>query len=120
MLSNTITLNDGVDDNTYDLVSREGMNSIRRETGVSSTIGSALVIKNTVDLNAPTTKNRHLIQLSQNEIDGTTGEKYPFSVHVVITRDKNVADATIKKLCVELAAFITSSTNMDDVLIGGN
>lgn len=120
MLDNTLVLNDGVGDNTYDLVSREGMSSVRREVGVSSKLGSALLIKNTVDLNSPTAKNRHLIQIVQNEEDGSTGELYPFSVHAVITRHKSVADATIKAVCKELAAFLSSSTNMDDVLLGGN
>lgn len=118
MLSNTITLNDGVADALYDLVSRQGMESVRRETGVSSNLASALIIKNTVDLNAPTAKNRHLIQLSG--LESVSDVLYPYSVHCVISRDKNVTDASIKLKLVELAAFISSSTNMDDVLIGGN
>lgn len=120
MLANEIVLNDGVGDNTYDLVSREGMSSLRREVGVASNLGSVLEIKNTVDLNAPTAKNRHLIRLAQSEIDGTTGVLYPFSVHCVITRDKNASDASIKALLMELSALISTSASMDDVLLGGN
>lgn len=122
MLTNTITLSEdgGTTTADYDLVSREGMSSMRRETGVDSALGSALIIKNTVDINNPSAKNRHLIQLVGNEEDATTGELYPYSVHAVISRDKNVTDATIKKKCVELADFLDNSTDMDDVLVGGN
>ena len=121
MLSNSVVLVDDLAANhTYDLVSRQGMESIRREDGVASNLGSALLIKNTVDMNAPTAKNRHLVQLVWNEIDGTTGEIYPASVHAVITRHKMVADSAIISKLDELASFITSTTNMQDLLVGGN
>jgi len=119
MLSNTIILNDGVGDNTYDLVSRSGMSSVRREVGSASSEASALTIKNTIDLNAPETKNRHLVQISWNEI-GSEGQVYPASVHVVVSRHKMVSDAEIKSRCAEMAAFIGSSTNLTDILVGGN
>lgn len=121
MLSNTITL---TDDDTiahpYDLVSRLGMDSIRREVGVSSDIGSSLLIKNTVDLNNPSAKNRHLIQLTWNEIDGTTGEIYPCSIHCVISRPKLSADATLLNKVSELRNFLSTTANMENILVGGN
>jgi len=120
MLANTITLNDGTSDHLYDLVSRKGMESIRRETGVSSTLGSSLVIKNTVDLNSPTAKNRHLVQLVKSELNATTGIFMPYSVHAVVTRDKGVSDANITLMVAQLAAFLGVSANLADVLLGGN
>lgn len=120
MLSNTITLSNdgGTTTADYDLVSRQGMESVRREVGIDSALGSALVIKNTVDINSPTAKNRHLIQLVTNE--EISGELYPFSVHVVISRDKTVTDSAIKLKLVELADLISTSASMDDILVGGN
>jgi hypothetical protein len=119
MLSNTIVLNDGVDDASYDLVSRSGMTSLRREVGVDSSEGSSLKIANTVDITAPETKNRHLVQLSWTDY-GTNGEPYPASVHVVVTRHKMVDDAKIKLKLVELADLISTSADVEDILLGGN
>lgn len=122
MLSNTVTLSNdgGTTTADYDLVSREGMNSVRRETGVASELASALIIKNTVDINSQTAKNRHLLQLTKNEEDATTGELYPYSCHVVVSRDKRVTDANVKLMLMELADLISTSADMDDVLLGGN
>lgn len=121
MLSNTITLTDvAVADHPFDLVSREGMSSVRRETGVASNLASSLIIKNTVDLSSPTKQNRHLVQLTLNEIDGTTGEVYPCSVHIVIARHKMHSDASIKDMLAELASLITVDASVSDILLGGN
>lgn len=120
MLSDTITLTDSsATDHSYSLVSRQGMESMRRETGVSSAIGSVLTVKNTVDLNNPSARNRHLIQLATNEIDAVTGEKYPLSAHIVISRHKNVTDAYVLEKVSQLADFVTAA-NVAEVLIGGN
>lgn len=120
MLDNTITLSDGTLTHDYDLVSRLGMESLRRETGVPSREGSVLQIKNTVDLNAPASKNRHLIQLFWKDDDADGVASYEGSVHVVISRDKNVSDDKLINKLKQLAAFISSQTNVEDVLIGGN
>lgn len=121
MLANSLTLaDDSAVNHTFDLVSREGMNSIRRETSVSSNVGSAMLIKHTLDLNAPDKVNRHLVQFNWNEIDGTTGDIYPCSVHLVISRHKSASDAAITERVHQLESFIADSTNLDELYIGGN
>lgn len=121
MLANTITLADAVPANhVFDLVSRLGMESIRRETGVVSAEERALTIKNTVPLNNPTAKNRHLVQFTGYEVDATSGELYPYSVHAVISRHKAVTDGTVLQKCFLLGTFLRDATIMDDILIGGN
>lgn len=124
MLSNVIQLNNN--DATpvtydYDLVSRQGMESRRRETttGVPSREGSTLRISNVVDLSS-TAKNRHLVQLSWIDDDADGIAAYPASVHVVISRNKNVSDDKIKDKLEQLAFFLLQSSWIDDVLIGGN
>lgn len=120
MLSDQITLTDsGANTHSYSLVSRVGMESMRRETAVSSAIGSVLTIKNTVDLNNPAARNRHLVQLASSEIDAVTGDKYPLTVHVVISRDKNVSDDYVVEKASQLADFLTPA-NIAEILIGGN
>lgn len=123
MLNNTITLQDSVPNSyTFDLVSRAGMTSIRRETtaGVSSSEGSVLKISNTVDLNAPNTKNRHLVQLSWTDYDATTNAPYQASVHVIVSRHKMVTDAKILAKLQQLADFFGTEANVTDLLRGGN
>lgn len=120
MLANQITLNDGTDNHVYDLVSRSGMTSVRRETGVSSTLGSVFEIKNDIDLAAPTKHNRHLVRLAYNDVDAVTGEVYPVSVHLVVSRHKKADDAKILKTVTCLGDFLAPTTDMTNVLIGGN
>lgn len=119
MLANSLTLNDGTADHVYDLVSREGMSSVRRELSTDSADGHALVIKNTIDLSNPSAKNRHLVQFNWNEVSAE-GDVYPASVHVVISRHKLVTDAEIEVKIAQLAAFLGVAANIDDILIGGN
>lgn len=120
MLDNTVIINDGTDDISYALVSRQGMESVRRELGVPSREGSSLKISNTIDINNLGAKNRHLIQLHWKDDDADGLPSYEGSVHVVIARHKNVTDDKLKNKLVQLAAFIASSTTMDKILIGGN
>ena len=120
MLSNTIQLTDGTTPLDYDLISREGMESIRRETVVDSSVAGTLIIKNTIDLNNSTTKNRHLIQLQEKQVDAVTGEVYEGSVHVVVARHKSFTDAELKIMLLRLADFISTSADVTDVLRGGN
>lgn len=130
MLSNIITLHDlaAVDPviHSYDLVSRLGMSSLRRETTVGSVSSdqSALTIKNTVDMQSPK-PNRHLIKLSRSfEVNATTGERQDVSVHVVITRGKSVSDDQVLLMCNQLASFMTEESGSGSlilpVLLGGN
>jgi hypothetical protein len=122
MLSNTLTLNDGTTDHDYDLVSREGMNSIRRETGVDSHLASSLVIKNTVDLGNSAARNRHFVALQgfyEDTVDNP-GILLPWSVHVVISRHKLVPDSLLLDRCVRLADFLDNASDVTDVLVGGN
>lgn len=119
MLSDTLVLNDGTD-HSYDLVLRSGMESLRREVGVASNLGSGLRISNQVDLAASETKNRHLVQLSWTDVDADDVPVYQGSVHVVISRHKNVTDAKLKLKLKQLADFIADATLVDTVLLGGN
>jgi hypothetical protein len=122
MLSNTLSpeYNSNPDTYDYDLVSRQGMESIRRQVGAPSAEGRALTIKNTVDLSAPTKANRHLVQFTYTEIDETTGEKYPVSVHAVVSRHKMATDAGIAETCYQLSDLLRTQTFLDDILVGGN
>lgn len=119
MLDNELTLNDGTADHVYDLVSRSGMNSMRREDSVDSELASALIINNTVDLNS-LANNRHLVQFKLNEKDATTGELYSCVVHMVINRHKKFSDAGVLNLCARLKAYLTDVTLVTDNLVGGN
>lgn len=120
MLPDTITLADMTPANhSYDLVSRQGMNSDRRETGVASKIASVLSIKNTVDLSSDAV-NRHLIRFGWNDVDATTGELYPCSVHVIIQRHKLADDADLNQRLHQLGNLIMNETYMNDVFMGGN
>jgi hypothetical protein len=119
MLDNQITLNDGTDDHVYDLVSREGMTSVRRELSTDSADAHALIIKNTIDMSNPSSKNRHLVQFTWNEVSAE-GVTYPASVHIVIARHKLVTDAEISVKVAQLAAFLGVTANIDAILIGGN
>lgn len=121
MLANTLTLaDDNAVEHNFDLVSRIGMDSIRREVGVSSDQGSSLQIKNTVDLNAPTAKNRHLVQLTWNEIDEITGEIRPCSIHAVISRTKGSSDETLASKAYMLGLFLMQPTVLPNIVVGGN
>lgn len=124
MLSNTITLTDGaVTDHIYDLVSREGYTSVRRDTTLESSLNSTLTMKSTIDASNPTAKNRHLIQVSRSVADAVTGELYPMSAHIVISRDKRISDAVVEALVQELQDYLVeanSAVDLTDVLRGGN
>lgn len=122
MLDNLLTLNDGTVDKTYDLVSRQGMESIRRETtaNVPSREGSSLKISNSIDVNNLSAKNRHLVQLFWKDDDADGVPSYEGSVHVVISRHKNVTDAKLLSKLGQLADVISDATVMGKILIGGN
>lgn len=120
MLANTITLADNaLTDHDYDLVARAGMTSDRRETVVASKVESVMQIKNTIVFNSDT-PNRHLIKFSWNEVDATTGDLYPCSVHAVITRHKLADDDNIRHRLTQLANFLLDGSSISDVLRGGN
>lgn len=119
MIANTVTLTDGTTPISYDLVSREGMNSKRVQTVVASDVAGNLTIKNTVG-SSPATKNRHLMQLQAVEVDGTTGDVHEGSVHIVISRDKKYSDAGLLLLLEYIADLAITTASMQDVLKGGN
>lgn len=121
MLTDVITLNDGVANRAFTLVSRNGMDSIRRETtaGTSSSSLSALTIKNTIDEKSKTKPNRHLMAITFTEYD-TAGLPQTHTVHAVVTRAKGSTDAAVIKSVEMLAAFLATEANMTQVLIGGN
>jgi hypothetical protein len=120
MLSNDITTTAGAANATYGLVSRLGMSSIRREDGVPSREGSVLKISNTIDLGNPTAKNRHLVQFSWKDDNADGIASYEGTVHVVISRDKNVTDDKLKDKLLQLGELISTTAIVDDILIGGN
>lgn len=122
MLNNTLTYVDAATTSrSYDLISREGMNSLRRETtaGVASSNNSGLAIKQTIDLYAPTKANRHLVQFTYTEVD-SEGRTYPITVHAVITRHKQASDAEVLNQVALLADFLGTAGNAEAMLIGSN
>lgn len=122
MLADTLTLNNGVADQTFKLVSREGMNSKRRNVtaGVASTSQAQLVVKNTIDEKSKTKPSRHLILASEVEIDPVTGAEYRCQAHLVITRDKRSSDACVGKQVETVCALAGDATARGEILIGGN
>lgn len=121
MLSDAITLNDGAANRTYTLVSRLGMDSIRRETtaGVPSAANSTLTIKNTIDGKNAAKPNRHLISFTYTEYD-TAGKPCVSTAHTVLTRAKGSSDDCCVKLLEMLGALCADQVSMGKVLIGGN
>jgi len=119
MLSDTLQLTDGTTPLDYELVSREGMNSVRVETTADSDVAAKLIIKNTIP-SSLTSKRRHLFQLSQVEEDGTTGDIYEASCHVVISRDLKFSDAEILIMLKRLSDLISTDADMESALKGGN
>lgn len=121
MLADVISINDGVAARSYTLVSRNGMDSVRRETtaGIASSALSGMTIKHTLDDKAKTKPNRALVSITYTEYD-TAGVPQTATVHTVITRAKGVSDTCVKKLVQMQSAFLGVSANVDQLLIGGN
>lgn len=121
MLTDQITLNDGVADRTFTLVSREGMDSIRRETtaGTPSSANSMFVVKHTIDSKNKSKPNRHLVSISYSETDAS-GNPLTATVHTVITRNKGCTDAMVGKLAEMQSKFFDTAANVTSLLIGGN
>jgi hypothetical protein len=121
MLTEVITINDGVSARAYTLVARNGMDSVRRETtaGTLSSSLSGLTIKHTLDDKAKTKPNRHLVSITFTEFD-VAGNPQTTTVHAVITRAKGATDAKVKLLVQSLSAFLGAGANVDQLLIGGN
>lgn len=121
MLNDVVTINDGVTARSYTLVSRIGMDSVRRETtaGVLSSALSGFVVKHTLDDKAKSKPNRHLVSITYTETD-TAGVLQTATVHTVITRAKGTTDTMVKKLVQMQSAFLGVSANVDQLLIGGN
>lgn len=121
MLSDTLTLNNGAADQTFQLVSRVGMDSMRRNTtaGVTSSENFKFVVKNTIDDKKDSKPNRHLILVTATETDAN-GVKSTAQVHRVITRSKGFTDAGILKLVAIANDFDATPANVSATLIGGN
>lgn len=126
MIADILTLNDGTGtsptgDHTFQLVSREGMSSIRRDVtaGIPSTAMASLVIKHTIDEKSKTKPNRHLVMSKFTEQDAT-GVDQQSQVHCVITRAKKATDAQVAKQVAMLVAFFSDPDNVAQLLIGGN
>lgn len=120
MIADSITLtNVAVADQIYDLISREGMNSVRRHTTASSALQKAVNIKHTLDLKAKTKPNRHLVAVTAATQDAD-GNDLAYSAHVVITRHKQATDADVTDAVAELVSFLSVPANIAQLLIGGN
>lgn len=121
MLADTLTLNDGTADQSFQLISREGMSSKRRNVtaGVPSTAMAALTIKHTIDEKSKTKPNRHLLQTNYTEVDAA-GIDRGIQVHVVITRDKKATDDQVLKCVAIVADAISDTAIVGQLLIGGN
>lgn len=121
MLTEVISLNDGAVARTYQLVSRIGMDSIRRETTAATpaTAQSMFVVKHTIDAKKPSKPNRHLVSLTYSEITAS-GLPAAVTVHAVITRNKLVSDGEVLKQAEMLANFLGEPANVSKLLIGGN
>lgn len=121
MLNDAIVLNDGVAARTYTLVSRNGMDSTRRETtaGTPSSAASSLSVKHQIDLKKPNKANRHLVSITYSETDAA-GNIQPITVHAVITRAKGATDAQVLKQAEMIAKFLDDPANVSTLLIGGN
>jgi hypothetical protein len=120
MLSDVLTLNDGTADHDYTLVSQNGMSSIRRDMAEDMDLNASVVISNDIDFNSPSKLNRSLVKLTFGEEDATTGDIYTGSVHAVITRHKKFSADSIHLMCAQLADFLTTTADVDQVLNGGN
>lgn len=119
MLNDSITLVDsGSFNHAYVLSFRDGYNSIRRHSTEASNLHRKLEVKNTIDLNATDKPNRHLISLSRLVEDAVTGEFKQVTVHCVVTRHKDIPDATVTSLGVELAGLLADETQITKILKG--
>lgn len=119
MLTDILVLNDGVADHSFTRISQTGMNSIRAEASAPSSEGSRLHVKNTINLGAPSSKNRHLIQLNWNHIDSVTGDVTQESAHLVISRCQASDDDDIVAKVNQLLSAC-STANLEAILVGGN
>lgn len=121
MLNDVITTTDPEAATTdYTLVNRDGYNSLRRNLAAESARQDKLEIKNTIDLNAVTKPNRHLILLSKNLEDAVSGEIQTATVHVVITRHKELSDGMVVEMCYELGSILENTTIMGQILQGAS
>lgn len=120
MLSNTLTVTDGTTPVNFDLVSREGMKSIRREDGATSQTARTLSIQNTVDPFNQAAKNRHYAQLIWNEVNAETGVISNGACHTVITRDKLLTDASVIQNVAYLHNLFTIAGALESLMVGGN
>lgn len=121
MLADQISVNDGVAARTYKLISRVGMDSVRRETtaGVLSKSNSGFVVKHTIDAKSTSKPNRHLVSFSFTEYDANAASM-SVQAHAVITRHKGASDAEVLKQVEMLANFLGEPANVSTLLIGGN
>lgn len=121
MITDSITVNDGVADRTFALISRAGMDSVRVETtaGVSSSSQSRVLVRHTIDAKSKTKPNRHLVSFSFTEYDAA-GNPVTATAHVVITRQKANTDPVVLKLVEMLANFVGDPATAGALLIGSN
>lgn len=121
MIADVVNLNDGTTGRSFTLVSRLGMDSIRRETtaGSDPINQCAMTIKHTLDPRALNKPNRHLVSFTKTDYDAA-GKPLLTTVHAVITRSKSAPISTAFELTQMLAAFFGGTAEFDLLVIGGN
>lgn len=121
MLTDIITLNDGTTDHNYETVARSGMSSERKDLSADTTSAKRLKLDNTIDPNPASLKHsRHYQQLSENDIDATTGDLYPVSVSTVVKRHPKASDALVSQKIAEMSDLLGDASTQTKILSGAN
>lgn len=108
MLNDQITISDGTNNHTYTRYYQAGLEARRSEDGTDAARASVMTVANTIDVSG-SSKNRHLIKLAKNQVNGTTLETYPGSVHAVIARNPKFTDAELILMCKQLGNYLLSA-----------
>lgn len=121
MIGDIVNVNDGTAGREFTLVSRAGMDSIRRETtaGSSAVNQSTMTIKHTLDIRALNKPNRHLVSFSFTDYDAA-GKPLLTTVHAVVTRHKAAPESTAHELSQCVASFFGGTAEFTQLLLGGN
>lgn len=108
MLNDQITISDGTSNHSYTRYYQAGLEARRSEDGTTTAQGSIMTVANTIDASG-SSKNRHLIKLAKNQVNETTLETYPGSVHAVIARDPKFTDTELILMCKQLGNYLLSA-----------
>jgi hypothetical protein len=128
MLSNIINITPsanlftGTGGYTYDLVSREGMDSVRVQTSptTQSALAGKLIVKNTMGKGK--SPNRHLISFQALEpvtINGVDSNEM-VTVNFSITRSKLASDDFVADTVAQAVGYLGNLEDLSQHLRGGN